>query len=119
MSDWLATILIFLPLAGALVVWLLPVGRVAGPIALLVALTEVGFWINGLTSMDFDRPGVSPNFDQRLRPNQIILRGAKNQRRLAIFFRSGCAGCDKDSSPNQFDCRTNLLSLGSRFVKTN
>ena len=31
MTDWLATILIFLPLAGALIVWLLPIGRVAGP----------------------------------------------------------------------------------------
>jgi NADH-quinone oxidoreductase subunit M len=65
MSGWLATILIFLPLAGALIVWLLPVGKVAGPIALLVALVEVGFWINGLTLMDFDRAGASPNFDQQ------------------------------------------------------
>ena len=57
MTAWLATILIFLPLGGALFIWLLPVGRVAGSIALLVALTEVGFWINALTRMDFDRPG--------------------------------------------------------------
>jgi NADH-quinone oxidoreductase subunit M len=64
-TAWLATILIFLPLAGALFVWLLPVGRVAGSIALLVALTEVGFWINALTRMDFDRAGASPNFDQQ------------------------------------------------------
>src|SRR5207247_2114104 len=42
MTDWLATILIFLPLAGAVFVWLLPVGRIAGPIALLFALAELG-----------------------------------------------------------------------------
>jgi NADH:ubiquinone oxidoreductase subunit 4 (subunit M) len=45
MTGWLATILIFLPLAGAVFVWVLPVGRFAGPIALLVALAEIGFWI--------------------------------------------------------------------------
>jgi NADH-quinone oxidoreductase subunit M len=61
-TSWLATILIFLPFAGALFVWLLPVGRVAGSIALLVALTEVGFWINALTRMDFNKS--APNFDQ-------------------------------------------------------
>jgi NADH-quinone oxidoreductase subunit M len=65
MSSWLATILVFLPLGGALFVWLLPVGRIAGPIALLVALAEVGFWINGLTLMDFNRGGVGPSFDQQ------------------------------------------------------
>jgi NADH-quinone oxidoreductase subunit M len=64
-TAWLATILIFLPLAGALFIWLLPVGRLAGSFALLVALTEVGFWINALTRMDFDRSSVAPNFDQR------------------------------------------------------
>ena len=65
MTDWLATILIFLPLAGALFIWLLPVGRIAGSIALLVALAEVGFWINGLTKMDFDSTSVTPSFDQQ------------------------------------------------------
>ena len=34
MSSWLATILIFLPLGGALFIWLLPVGRLAGSFAL-------------------------------------------------------------------------------------
>ena len=66
MSEWLATILVFLPLAGALLVWLIPMGRVAGSFALLVALTEVGFWINALTRMDFDSTGVTPNFDQQV-----------------------------------------------------
>ncbi len=65
MTGWLATILIFLPLAGALFIWLLPVGRLAGSFALLVALVEVGFWINALTRMDFDRTSATPNFDQQ------------------------------------------------------
>ena len=65
MTGWLATILIFLPLAGAILVWLLPVGRFAGPIALLVALAEIGFWIDALDQMNFDKPGPVPNFDQQ------------------------------------------------------
>jgi NADH-quinone oxidoreductase subunit M len=65
MTDWLATILIFLPLAGAVIVWLFPVGRVAGPIALLFALAEIGFWITALGQMNFDQPGPKPNFDQQ------------------------------------------------------
>ncbi|HXV03231.1 MAG TPA: hypothetical protein VFP24_06630, partial [Gaiellaceae bacterium] len=63
MTDWLATILIVLPLAAALVVWLLPLAdRAAGSLALLAALVEIGIWINALTRFDF---GVSgPQFDQ-------------------------------------------------------
>jgi NADH-quinone oxidoreductase subunit M len=64
-TGWLATILIFLPLGGALFIWLLPVGRLAGSFALLVALAEVGFWINGLISIDFDRASPKPHFDQQ------------------------------------------------------
>jgi NADH-quinone oxidoreductase subunit M len=64
-TGWLATILVVLPLAGALFIWLLPVGRLAGSFALLFALAEVGFWINALTKIDFDRGGPSPNFDQQ------------------------------------------------------
>ena len=64
MSGSLATILIFLPLAGALFIWLLPVGRLAGSFALLFALAEIGFWINGLAEIDFDAPGVA-RFDQK------------------------------------------------------
>ena len=59
MSSWLATILIFLPLAGALFIWLIPVGRLAGSFALLFALAEIGFWINGLAEFDFDGRGRS------------------------------------------------------------
>ena len=62
MSGWLASILIFLPLAGALFIWLLPVGRLAGSFALLFALAEIGFWINGLAEFDFDGQGAQ--FDQ-------------------------------------------------------
>ena len=65
MTDWLATILIFLPLAGAILVWVLPVGRFAGPIALLFALAEIGFWIDALGQMSFDQAGGTPNFDQQ------------------------------------------------------
>jgi NADH-quinone oxidoreductase subunit M len=65
MTGWLATILIFLPVAGALVVWLLPWSRFwAGAIALLVALAEVGFWINAVIRFDFGAAG--PEFDQRV-----------------------------------------------------
>jgi len=54
MNDWLATILIALPLGAALVVWLLPWStQAAGSLALLAGLAEVGFWINGLTRFDF------------------------------------------------------------------
>ena len=46
MTDWLSTILIFLPMAGALVVWLLPLSRTAvASLATLVSLVEVGVWI--------------------------------------------------------------------------
>jgi NADH-quinone oxidoreductase subunit M len=66
MTGWLATLLIFLPVAGALVVWLLPLPRgAAGSFALLVVLAEVGLWINALTRFDFDRSEATPNFDQR------------------------------------------------------
>jgi len=65
MTDWLATILIFLPLAGAVLIWLLPFGRLAGPVALLFALAEIGFWIDALGQMNFDKPGPEPNFDQK------------------------------------------------------
>jgi NADH-quinone oxidoreductase subunit M len=54
-NEWLTTILILLPVASALLVWLLPwSGRTAGSFALLAALAEVGVWINALTRFDFD-----------------------------------------------------------------
>ena len=55
MNDWLTTILIFLPVAAALAVWLLPLSnQAAGSLALLAALVEVGIWINCLVRFDFD-----------------------------------------------------------------
>ncbi len=55
MCPMLTTVLIVLPLAAALVVWAVPLakGATAG-LAFLVALTEVGLWIGGLTGFDFD-----------------------------------------------------------------
>src|SRR3954468_11580757 len=53
MDPWLATILIFLPVAGALACFVLPLGRATGPFALLVSLVEVGFWIESLTRFNF------------------------------------------------------------------
>jgi NADH-quinone oxidoreductase subunit M len=54
MSDWLPTILILLPVAGAAVVWLLPLTNLAaGSLAFLIALVEVGFWIEALLRFDF------------------------------------------------------------------
>src|SRR5918911_458762 len=61
--HWLTTILIFLPIGGALVVWLLPLpARTAASTALLVALAEVGFWIEALIRFDFSH-GLQ--FEQR------------------------------------------------------
>ncbi len=61
----LTTILILLPFAGALAVWLLPLPRFwVGSAALLVSLVEVGVWIIALTRMDFSESGLQ--FDQQL-----------------------------------------------------
>jgi NADH-quinone oxidoreductase subunit M len=52
----MTTALIILPLAAALVVWLLPLpGRISGALALLVALAEVALWAIVLGGFDFDR----------------------------------------------------------------
>jgi NADH-quinone oxidoreductase subunit M len=62
--SWFTTILIFLPMASALVIWLLPVPRFwVGSLALLAALGEVGVWIAALTRFDFSE-GLQ--FDQRV-----------------------------------------------------
>jgi NADH-quinone oxidoreductase subunit M len=54
MTDWLTTILIFLPMAGALAVWLLPLSRqAAGSLATLMALVEVALWVVVLERFDF------------------------------------------------------------------
>ena len=50
----LTTVLIWLPIAAALAIWLLPLSRyAAGSFALLVSLVEVGLWIEALIRFDF------------------------------------------------------------------
>ncbi len=63
MAGALATILIFLPVVGALLIWLTPMPRFwIGSLALLVSLVEVGVWIAALARFDFDG-GIQ--FEQR------------------------------------------------------
>src|SRR5256886_1598230 len=55
----MTTLLIILPRAAAVVIWLLPLNRVsAGALALLAALAEVGIWIQLLVRFDFGRGGL-------------------------------------------------------------
>jgi len=50
----LTTVLIFLPIAAALAIWILPLSRfAAGSFALLVSLVEVGLWVDLLIRFDF------------------------------------------------------------------
>ena len=50
----MTTALIFLPLAGALLVWLLPLpGRASGVLATLIALAEVALWLVAVRQFDF------------------------------------------------------------------
>ena len=58
------TLLIVLPLAAALILWVLPLNPVsAGSLALLAALAEVGIWVQLLVRYDFSRGGLQ--FDDR------------------------------------------------------
>ena len=55
----MTTLAIVLPLAAALVVWLLPLNAVsAGSLSLLAALAEVGVWIQMLVRYDFTKGGL-------------------------------------------------------------
>jgi NADH-quinone oxidoreductase subunit M len=55
----MTTALIFLPVAGALVVWLLPLRPFAvAATAFLVALAEVALWIDTVARFDFSKPGL-------------------------------------------------------------
>jgi NADH-quinone oxidoreductase subunit M len=64
MNDWLTTILIVLPMVGALVVWLLPLPKqMAASLATLVALVEVGVWVVVLERFDFSSGGLQ--FEQQ------------------------------------------------------
>jgi NADH-quinone oxidoreductase subunit M len=58
-ADSLTSILIWLPIAGALLIWLLPLSRYAtGSLAMLFSLAEVGFWIEQAARFDFSRSGL-------------------------------------------------------------
>jgi NADH-quinone oxidoreductase subunit M len=60
----MTTALIFLPVGGALVVWLLPLRPFAvASTAFLVSLAEVALWIDTLARFDFSRPGLQ--FDEQ------------------------------------------------------
>jgi NADH-quinone oxidoreductase subunit M len=62
--GWLTTLLIFLPVAGAIVLALLPLSRAAaGSFAALVSLVEVGFWLSGVSRFDFGSSSLQ--FEQR------------------------------------------------------
>jgi NADH-quinone oxidoreductase subunit M len=53
------TVLIILPLAAALIIWVLPLNDVsAGALALLAALGEVGVWIQLVARYDFGQGGL-------------------------------------------------------------
>jgi NADH-quinone oxidoreductase subunit M len=55
----MTTLLIVLPLAAALVIWVLPLNDVsAGALALLAALVEVGVWIQLVARYDFGQGGL-------------------------------------------------------------
>jgi len=59
MTTWLTTILIFLPMAGALFVWLVPMqARSVASLATLISLVEVGFWILAIERFDFNASGT-------------------------------------------------------------
>ncbi|MFL5958972.1 MAG: NuoM family protein [Gaiellaceae bacterium] len=58
-ASSLTSILIWLPIAGAILVWLVPLSRYAtGSLALLFSLAEVGFWIEQAARFDFSRSGL-------------------------------------------------------------
>ena len=59
MDDWLTTILILLPLAGALLVAVAPLTAYwLGSLAALISLIEVGFWITSASKFDFNSPSL-------------------------------------------------------------
>jgi NADH-quinone oxidoreductase subunit M len=54
MTDWLTTILIFLPMAGALLVWLLPLSKqTVASLATLIAFAEIVIWIYAVEKFNF------------------------------------------------------------------
>lgn len=62
--DDFTTLLVWLPIGAALVIWILPLSRYAtGSLAVLVSLLEVGIWIQQAAHFDFSRGGIQ--FEQR------------------------------------------------------
>jgi NADH-quinone oxidoreductase subunit M len=58
------TLLVVLPMAAAVVIWVLPLSRYAtGSLAVLVSLLEVGIWIEQAARFDFSKSGLQ--FSQR------------------------------------------------------
>ena len=58
------TLLIVLPMAAGVAIWVLPLSRYAtGALAMLVSLLEVGIWIEQAARFDFEKPGLQ--FSQR------------------------------------------------------
>jgi NADH-quinone oxidoreductase subunit M len=56
-NEWLTTMLILLPVGGALAVWLFPwQGYQAGSLAVLIALVEVALWVETALDFDFGEP---------------------------------------------------------------
>jgi NADH-quinone oxidoreductase subunit M len=59
MNDWLTTILIVLPMAGALLIAVAPLTSYwLGSLAALVSLIEVGFWVTSAARFDFGSPAL-------------------------------------------------------------
>jgi NADH-quinone oxidoreductase subunit M len=53
------SLLVWLPMGAAIVVWVLPLSRYAtGALAVLVSLAEVGIWIEQAARFDFSRSGL-------------------------------------------------------------
>jgi NADH-quinone oxidoreductase subunit M len=58
-TTGLTSILIWLPVAGAIVIALLPLSRYAtGSLAVLISLIEVGFWIEQVSRFNFHHSGL-------------------------------------------------------------
>src|SRR5207248_1542554 len=58
-ASTLTSVLVWLPIGAAIVIWMLPLSRYAtGSLAVLVSLLEVGIWIEQAARFDFDRGGL-------------------------------------------------------------
>jgi NADH-quinone oxidoreductase subunit M len=65
MTSWQVTTLILLPFGGALVLWLLPLAKqTAGSLSFLIALVEVGIWIQTAGKFDYSSGGLQFDVQQ-------------------------------------------------------